>query len=90
MEPNLAALIGQRVLELRKDLELTQDQLADTSGVPQGTISRLERGVSGDVQISTVQKLAMALGVSIERLLTPSSESDEIERETAVAHLVGA
>jgi transcriptional regulator with XRE-family HTH domain len=90
MESNLAALIGQRVLELRKDQELTQDQLADISGVPQGTISRLERGVSGDVQISTVQKLATALGVSIEGLLTPSPETDDMELEAAVAQLVGA
>ncbi len=85
MESNLAALIGQRVLELRKEQRLTQDQLADTSGVPQGTISRLERGVSGDVQISTVQKLAMALGVSIESLFASTSETDEMELVAAVA-----
>ncbi|ETW95411.1 MAG: hypothetical protein ETSY1_30755 [Candidatus Entotheonella factor] len=79
MESNLAVRIGKRVLQLRKAQGLTQDQLADSSGVPQGTISRLERGVSGDVQISTVDKLAMALGVSIEVLLTASSETEEME-----------
>jgi hypothetical protein len=46
--------------------------------------------VSGDVQISTVQKLATALGVSIEGLLTPSPETDDMELEAAVAQLVGA
>ena len=85
MESNIAARIGKRVLELRKDQELTQDQLAESSGVPQGTISRLERGVSGDVQISTVEKLAIALGVNIESLLAPSSDTEKMELMAAVA-----
>jgi hypothetical protein len=41
--------------------------------------------VSGDVQISTVEKLAIALGVNIESLLAPSSETEEMELMATVA-----
>ena len=38
--------IGRRVEEKRKMLGLSQMQAADLIGIPQGTLSRVERGVS--------------------------------------------
>jgi len=52
-----------RVRELRKAMKLTQDQLADLSGVDQGNISKLERGETKGVDFRTLEKLADALGV---------------------------
>ena len=48
---------------------MTQDQLADAAQVPQGNISRLERGDVEDVHVSTLLRLARALGATVNDLL---------------------
>jgi transcriptional regulator with XRE-family HTH domain len=63
--------IGARIQGLRQQHGMTQDELAASSGVPQGNISRLERGLASDVQLTTLMKLARALGVSVEDLIAP-------------------
>lgn len=58
-----ARRIGQRLLRHRTKVRgLTQDQLAELSGVSQGTISRIERG---DMlpSLATLHKLRDALGL---------------------------
>ena len=42
-------LIGERVRQKRKTLGMTQEQLEEASGVPQGSISRIESGTAEDV-----------------------------------------
>ena len=69
--------IGKRVLALRKTTSMTQDQLADTAQVPQGNISRLERGDVEDVHVSTLLRLARALGATIDDLLGGFKETNE-------------
>jgi transcriptional regulator with XRE-family HTH domain len=61
--------IGKRVLALRKAASMTQDQLADAAEVPQGNISRLERGDVEDVHVSTLIRLARSLGSTVDYLL---------------------
>jgi len=48
---------------------MTQKQLEAASGVPQGSISRIESGVADDVYASTVLGFAKALQVSTDSLL---------------------
>jgi transcriptional regulator with XRE-family HTH domain len=62
---------GGRMQRWRRKRGLTQDELAVVSGVSQGHISRLERGVS-DVEgltVLSVLKIAQALEVSPKVLL---------------------
>jgi transcriptional regulator with XRE-family HTH domain len=69
MEECIGVYIGKRVLELREHRDLTQKELAKASGVPQPNISRLERGVLDDINVSTLLGLASALRVKPQTLL---------------------
>jgi len=50
-----------RLREIRRAKDMTQDQLAEKSGVGRTTIVQLETGEREDTTISTLMKLAAAL-----------------------------
>jgi transcriptional regulator with XRE-family HTH domain len=60
--------IGDRLRDLRKRRLLTQEQLAERSGVGVATIIRVERN-QVEPQGSTIRKLAAALNVAPEELV---------------------
>jgi transcriptional regulator with XRE-family HTH domain len=60
--------IGDKLRETRKYALLTQQQLADKSGVGIATIVRIERN-QVEPQARTIRKLAQALGVEPHELL---------------------
>lgn len=62
------ANLGTNLREARKRLGLTQEQVAQRSGVHSTEISRIEAG-KRDPQISTVRRLAKALGMKPGQLL---------------------
>ena len=53
----------KRLLDARTQSKLTQRELAQQLGVPQGHISRIERGLI-DPRVSTVTQMAYALGLT--------------------------
>ena len=61
--------IGTRIAELRRSREpkLTQEGLADLAGCHTNTIQAIE--ATGRAQVSTIQQIASALGVSAAELL---------------------
>jgi transcriptional regulator with XRE-family HTH domain len=59
---------GKNLLAARKKLGLTQEQVAERSGVQAGEVSRMERGLR-DPKVSTVKKLAAAVEIAPGRLL---------------------
>lgn len=59
----------------RRVAQLTQEQLAERSGVDQSTISQLEAGRLQRVSYETVARLARALHVSTEELFPLEKES---------------
>lgn len=61
--------LGENLARIRAARGLTQDELAESSGVSVDTISRLERGARSTARRSTVQALARALGSDPARLL---------------------
>lgn len=65
-------VIADRVRELRRDASLDQQALADRARVSMQTVSNLETGRLQDIKISTLSRLAGALGVSPVDLLTRS------------------
>lgn len=54
---------------LRKAAHLTQQQLADKSGVGRATIARIELGVIPSPRADTLTSLANTLGCTIDELV---------------------
>jgi len=67
-------VIGQNIREQRKKSNLTQNELAELSGVAVGTISQYERGRRRQPNIAQLKKIADALEVTIELLLNPKAK----------------
>ncbi len=57
-------LIGDMIKRVRKEKELTQEQLGELVGVQKAQISRLENQ-TGNVTIDTLQRVFEALGAKI-------------------------
>lgn len=57
--------IGQRIAEIRKAQGITQQDLADRTGIQRNHISRIEQG-RYSVGFDTLQAIAEALGGTID------------------------
>lgn len=60
--------MGYRVKEFRESLKMTQEELAEKSGVSRGTISAMENGTSKETTTKTLVKIARALGTSVDAI----------------------
>jgi transcriptional regulator with XRE-family HTH domain len=60
--------LGKNLRAARKKIGLSQIDLAQRSGLEQGEVSRIERGIR-DPQVSTLEKLAAAVEMPPGRLL---------------------
>jgi transcriptional regulator with XRE-family HTH domain len=80
----LGKYIGALVRQRRKALQLTQEALEAASGIPQGTISRIEREEVEDIHVSTLVGLAEALDMSPNEMLgikaTPAAKPNATKR----------
>ena len=65
--------IGLKLLERRMSAGMTQQQLADASGVPQSEISRIERGQANPT-VQTLESLGAPLGVTLDYAPFASAE----------------
>lgn len=74
---------GTKLRTLRREADLTQRQLAKTSGVSRGTIKRLENDSEAGATTTTVESLAGALGVSPAVLFVSQPDSDSAEGNPA-------
>ena len=61
-------IVAQNMLIARTALKLTQQEVADASGVSRATIAQLEAG-TGDPRLSTLELLAEALNLPVHFLL---------------------
>lgn len=59
---------GALIRRLRRELGLTQLQLADRLGVSDKAVSKWERGL-GSPEVSTLPRLSQVLGVDLARML---------------------
>ena len=76
-----AKVFGKFIMERRKQLGMTQAELAEKINVTDKAVSRWERGL-GFLDINTVEPLADALGIEVVELMR--SEINTERRETAV------
>ena len=61
--------IGENIKKRRTKLRLSQEDFAQKSGVKYTTLIKIESGVIKTPSVLMVEKIAKALGVSIEELL---------------------
>lgn len=66
VQSHLVEKIASQVYALRKQRGLTQVELAEASGVPQGKISKIESGDFDSLALATLFKLAQAFDVSVD------------------------
>ncbi|MFX4299595.1 helix-turn-helix domain-containing protein [Sulfitobacter sp. DFL-23] len=65
-------LVGRNFARLRREKDLTQEQIEERSGLSQQYLSGLERG-NRNPTVITLYELAQALGVSHVELVKPES-----------------
>ena len=62
--------IGKRIKERRKSLHMSQTVLAEKSNVCRARISAIENDKCGDILVSTLSAIAIALDTTVEFFLT--------------------
>lgn len=60
--------MGYKIKEIREAKRMTQEELAEKSGVSRGTIAALESGTGRTTTTKTLVKLAEALGTTVESI----------------------
>jgi transcriptional regulator with XRE-family HTH domain len=69
--------IGARLRQVRRERDLTQEQLAELAGVGRDIIAKLEQGRRSTARITTFSKLANALDIELSDML---GKRERIER----------
>lgn len=69
MEP-----VGKHIKYWREKRGVTQEKLASKAGLHLTTIGKIEAGMRQGRDITTLQKIADALGISLNSLLNPPKE----------------
>jgi DNA-binding XRE family transcriptional regulator len=69
MNEKIESKIGPNMKQLLKKSGRSKSDLVRETGLDYHTISKIERGVTPDPRVHTVEKIADALGVTINQLL---------------------
>lgn len=69
--------IGQRIVELRKKKQLSQEELAKIIGISRPSLTQIELG-KRSLNIMELQKLAQILGFSLDDFMSENFTSDKI------------
>lgn len=64
-----------RIKQLKNELKMTNDQLAERTGIPLGTLSKLLAGMSDSPKLSNVIAICGALGCTVEYIVNGTPEN---------------
>jgi len=67
--PDKLPKIAKNIKKLRKERGLSQDRLSKMADIAHPTIIKIESGVIKNPTVDTAQKIANALGISIDELI---------------------
>lgn len=73
------ATLGERIRRLRLQKKWSLAQLERESGVSDTTINQIENGINPNPRKETLEKLAAALGVSVQQLMEDDDAPDPEE-----------
>jgi len=79
----LATQVGHRIVELRKSLGYTQEEVAERADISVSFLSMIERGRRLP-RVKTLAVLAIAFGIPLSELLAGVSQSQGETREPVV------
>lgn len=68
--------LGNRIRKRRKELNLTQEDLAELSDLSVNFLSQLERTNNQNISIQKLDSIAQALNTTIEELISTSSTTN--------------
>ena len=71
--------LATRLKQAREKAGISQQELAARSKLSIGVVSQIEQGRRKDPRVSTMQALALSLGVKIDDLLPSSEEAEDKE-----------
>ena len=63
----------------------TYESISNLSGVPKETVKNIFSGKTEDPRFETVSALVMAMGGSLDEMLTPSKNKDEFKETSVIA-----
>lgn len=63
--------MGYKIKELREELKMTQEELAQKSGISRQTISSIETGKYENVLVGTLAAIASALDTTVDKIFYP-------------------
>lgn len=67
--------LGKRIEDLAVRQGMTMEQLAAAASIPVSTLYRVTTGETPDPRVSTVQAIATALRITVDRLIAPPRRS---------------
>ena len=79
---------GKRIYNLRKEKEMTRDELASRANISKNYLGMIERGERPQLSIKVIEDLACALGISLSDLfrnIEETENSDIINEDVADA-----
>lgn len=65
--------VGNKIDELRKNLNITMQQLSDLTGISQPVLSKLETG-NRIPDVPTIEKICTALGITLSEFFNEDKE----------------
>lgn len=69
-------LIGKSIKARRKELRLTQKQVAQKAGTSQGYVADIEKGKIDNLSVNKIGEIAEALNMNLARLFTIAENKD--------------
>jgi transcriptional regulator with XRE-family HTH domain len=69
METKIKLKLAQRIKQLRKSLDLTQEKLSEVSGIDYKYIQRIEGKNPPNIKLETIERLAKTLKTTPSKLL---------------------
>ena len=74
-----------RIKQIKKQKGLTNEKLAEISGIPLGTLSKILGSETKDPQISNIIKIAQALGVSSDYIILGTLDTNLHSQKASLA-----
>jgi transcriptional regulator with XRE-family HTH domain len=78
--PEVSNLLAERIRTLRKQLKMSQEEMAERSGVSLGSLKRFEN--SGKISLESLLKMIHLLGRlnEFDNILLPKENPDDIKK----------